>query len=49
MTQPVVSVAENHTKMILDNAEGEEENKKSDVLKLVKLGQAITCVLKRLK
>jgi len=37
LTQIVVSVAENHTKMILEAACSEEENKKSDVNKLISL------------
>ncbi|KAL4235994.1 Importin-13 [Mactra antiquata] len=37
VTQIVVSLAENHTKLILECACGEDENKKSDIQKLIRL------------
>jgi hypothetical protein len=32
-----VSLAENHTKLIIDSASGDDENKKSDIQKLISL------------
>ncbi|XP_060584457.1 importin-13-like, partial [Ruditapes philippinarum] len=37
ITQIVVSLAENHTKLIIDSASGDDENKKSDIQKLISL------------
>lgn len=37
ITQIVVSLAENHTKLIIDSACSEDENKKSDIQKLISL------------
>ena len=37
VTQVVVAIAENHAKIILDCASGQDENRKTDVMKLVQL------------